>query len=108
MTVVKDRFGRVTAGFCVVQVSDKVTCKVRLTTIYVSCIGLLRVRIIQEEVSGIVVADGIVLNKTEFPPFLEMRNEKTYLNTKRNKLSGSLEACRGHFIRSAGLGLQLF
>lgn len=47
--------------------------------------------IIQEEVSGIVVADCIVLNKTEFPPFLETRNEKTYLNTKRNKQSGSLK-----------------
>ena len=33
-------------------------------------------RIIQEEVSGIVAADCVVLNKTDFPPFLEMRNEE--------------------------------
>ena len=39
---------------------------------------------VSEDHSGrgirIVAADCVVLNKTDFPPFLEMRNEKTYLN----------------------------
>ena len=42
-------------------------------------------RIIQEEISSIVVADCVVLNNTDFSPFLEMRNEKTYLKTVKER-----------------------